>query len=80
MIQVEAIAIVNIVYHKHTMINNCDNTLPFSTALIRLEKYRPSVPLNIYLFKSFAMNRFQFDMMVKVKVNLYANLIDERAR
>ena len=37
MIQVEASSIVSIVYHKHTMINNSDNTLPRGTALIRPE-------------------------------------------
>ena len=37
LIQIEACPIVSIVYHKHTIINNCDNTLPCGSALIRLE-------------------------------------------
>ena len=81
LIQIEASAIVNIVNHKHTMINNCDNTLPCSTALIRFEnmlirrvssvrspEYYICLRLRVLQWIA-ARSQFKCDMMVKVKVN-----------
>ena len=87
--QVEASAIVNIVYHKHAMISNCDNTLPCGTTLIQLEntpiRRVSSVSFSEYLLKikSSAMYCCWVELSVRYdgqSQSEHASLIDEHTR